>query len=183
MEPMTVRELLTATGGRLLGEEAVAERTITGVETDSRAVHEGDLFVALRGERTDGHRYIASALETGAAGCLTEEVPQVLLPGKFYIQVEDTMLAIGQVARAYREKFPIPVIGITGSVGKTTTKDMVASVFGAEVPGFENGGKLQQRAGSSPDPVPSDGPAPDLCAGDGDESLRGDRLSDPDCPP
>lgn len=65
MEPMTVRELLTATGGRLLGEEAVAERTITGVETDSRAVHEGDLFVALRGERTDGHRYIASALETG----------------------------------------------------------------------------------------------------------------------
>ena len=52
MEPMTVRELLTATGGRLLGEEAVAERTITGVETDSRAVHEGDLFVALRGERT-----------------------------------------------------------------------------------------------------------------------------------
>ena len=48
MEPMTVRELLTATGGRLLGEEAVAERTITGVETDSRAVHEGDLFVALR---------------------------------------------------------------------------------------------------------------------------------------
>ena len=77
-------QLLTATGGRLLGEEAVAERTITGVETDSRAVHEGDLFVALRGERTDGHRYIASALETGAAGCLTEEVPQVLLPGKFY---------------------------------------------------------------------------------------------------
>ncbi|MFR1233705.1 MAG: Mur ligase domain-containing protein [Evtepia gabavorous] len=76
MEPMTVRELLTATGGRLLGEEAVAERTITGVETDSRAVHEGDLFVALRGERTDGHRYIASALETGAAGCLTEEVPK-----------------------------------------------------------------------------------------------------------
>ena len=174
MEPMTVRELLTATGGRLLGEEAVAERTITGVETDSRAVHEGDLFVALRGERTDGHRYIASALETGAAGCLTEEVPQVLLPGKFYIQVEDTMLAIGQVARAYREKFPIPVIGITGSVGKTTTKDMVASVLGQ---------KLQQRAGSSPDPVPSDGPAPDLCAGDGDESLRGDRLSGPDCPP
>ena len=100
MEPMTVRELLTATGGRLLGEEAVAERTITGVETDSRAVHEGDLFVALRGERTDGHRYIASALETGAAGCLTEEVPQVLLPGKFYIQVEDTILANGQVARA-----------------------------------------------------------------------------------
>ena len=107
MEPMTVRELLTATGGRLLGEEAVAERTITGVETDSRAVHEGDLFVALRGERTDGHRYIASALETGAAGCLTEEVPQVLLPGKFYIQVEDTMPLARWPGRIERS-FPSP---------------------------------------------------------------------------
>lgn len=147
MEPMTVRELLTATGGRLLGEEAVAERTITGVETDSRAVHEGDLFVALRGERTDGHRYIASALETGAAGCLTEEVPQVLLPGKFYIQVEDTMLAIGQVARAYREKFPIPVIGITGSVGKTTTKDMVASVLGQKFRVLKTEGNFNNELG------------------------------------
>ena len=147
MEPMTVRELLTATGGRLLGEEAVAERTITGVETDSRAVHEGDLFVALRGERTDGHRYIASALETGAAGCLTEEVPQVLLPGKFYIQVEDTMLAIGQVARAYREKFPIPVIGITGSVGKTTTKDMVASVLGQQFRVLKTEGNFNNELG------------------------------------
>ena len=146
MEPMTVRELLTATGGRLLGEEAVAERTITGVETDSRAVHEGDLFVALRGERTDGHRYIASALETGAAGCLTEEVPQVLLPGKFYIQVEDTMLAIGQVARAYREKFPIPVIGITGSVGKTTTKDM-ASVLGQKFRVLKTEGNFNNELG------------------------------------
>ena len=147
MEPMTVRELLTATGGRLLGEEAVAERTITGVETDSRAVHEGDLFVALRGERTDGHRYIASALETGAAGCLTEEVPQVLLPGKFYIQVEDTMLAIGQVARAYREKFPLPVIGITGSVGKTTTKDMVASVLGQKFRVLKTEGNFNNELG------------------------------------
>ena len=147
MEPMTVRELLTATGGRLLGEEAVAKRTITGVETDSRAVHEGDLFVALRGERTDGHRYIASALETGAAGCLTEEVPQVLLPGKFYIQVEDTMLAIGQVARAYREKFPIPVIGITGSVGKTTTKDMVASVLGQKFRVLKTEGNFNNELG------------------------------------
>ena len=125
----------------------MAERTITGVETDSRAVHEGDLFVALRGERTDGHRYIASALETGAAGCLTEEVPQVLLPGKFYIQVEDTMLAIGQVARAYREKFPIPVIGITGSVGKTTTKDMVASVLGQKFRVLKTEGNFNNELG------------------------------------
>ena len=183
MEPMTVRELLTATGGRLLGEEAVAERTITGVETDSRAVHEGDLFVALRGERTDGHRSYCQCAGDRRRRLLTEEVPQVLLPGKFYIQVEDTMLAIGQVARAYREKFPIPRHRHHWQRRQNHHQGHGGLGIGAEVPGFENGGKLQQRAGSSPDPVPSDGPAPDLCAGDGDESLRGDRLSDPDCPP
>ncbi len=127
MEPMTVRELLAATGGRLLaGRE---EDTITGVETDSRAVHPGDLFVALRGERTDGHRFVSGALETGAAGCLVEEPPQTLRPDRFCILVEDTLTAVGRVAKAYQAKFPIPVIAITGSVGKTTTKDMVASVL------------------------------------------------------
>ena len=127
MEPMTVRELLAATGGRLLaGRE---EDTITGVETDSRAVHPGDLFVALRGERTDGHRFVSGALETGAAGCLVEEPPQTLRPDRFYLLVEDTLTAVGRVAKAYQAKFPIPVIAITGSVGKTTTKDMVASVL------------------------------------------------------
>ena len=90
----------------------------------------------------------ALALETGAAGCLTEEVPQVLLPGKFYIQVEDTMLAIGQVARAYREKFPIPVIGITGSVGKTTTKDMVAAVLGEKYKVLKTEGNLNNEIGA-----------------------------------
>ena len=148
MEPMTVRELLTATGGRLLGEEAVAERTITGVETDSRAVHEGDLFVALRGERTDGHRYIASALETGAAGCLTEGGPpsaaawKVLYPGG---RTPCWPLARwpGRIERSFH-----PVIGITGSVGQNHHQGHGGLGIGAEVPGFENGGKLQQRAGS-----------------------------------
>lgn len=129
MEAMTVRELLAATGGKLLGDQEMLEQTITGVETDSRAIHEGDLFVALRGENTDGHKYISGALSNGGAGCLTEIIPQTLLPGKFYILVDDTVLAFGQVAKAYKEKFPIPVIGITGSVGKTTTKDMIAAVL------------------------------------------------------
>ena len=71
----------------------------------------------------------------------------MLLPGKFYIQVEDTMLAIGQVARAYREKFPIPVIGITGSVGKTTTKDMVASVLGQKFRVLKTEGNFNNELG------------------------------------
>ena len=122
MEPMTVRQLLAATGGTLLGSWTDLEAAVTSVETDSRAIHPGALFVALRGEQTDGHRYITGALENGAAGCLTEEVPEALLPGKFYIRVPSTMQAIGQVARAYKDRFPIPVIGVTGSVGKTTPK-------------------------------------------------------------
>lgn len=129
MEPMTLKELLDATGGRQLGEPLPADTIFTSVETDSRAVRPGALFVALRGERTDGHRYITSALESGAVACLTMEEPEELLPGKAYVLVEDTMAAIGRAAHAYLRRFPIPIIGITGSVGKTTTKDMVASVL------------------------------------------------------
>ena len=86
--------------------------------------------MALRGERTDGHRFVSGALETGAAGCLVEQVPEQMRQDRFYILVEDTLKAVGQVAKAYKARFPIPVIAVTGSVGKTTTKDMVASVLG-----------------------------------------------------
>ncbi len=129
MEPMTLKELLDATGGRQLGTPLAPDTVFTSVETDSRAVRPGALFVALRGERTDGHRYITAALESGAVACLTMEEPETLLPGRAYVLVEDTMTAIGRAAHAYLGRFPIPVIGITGSVGKTTTKDMVASVL------------------------------------------------------
>lgn len=147
MEPMTVRELLCATGGVPLGDSIDPTRTITSVETDSRAIHEGALFVALRGEQTDGHRYITAALEAGAAGCLIQEVPETLLPGKFYLQVPDTMEAIGQVARAYKDKFPIPVIAVTGSVGKTTTKDMIASVLGVKFQVLKTEGNFNNELG------------------------------------
>lgn len=129
MKPMTVTQLLAATGGQLLGE-IDPNTAVIAVETDSRAVQAGSLFVALRGERTDGHRYVESALAAGAAGCLLEDTPEELLPGKFYIQVPDTLAAVGQVAGAYWRQWRIPIIGVTGSVGKTTTKDMIAAVLG-----------------------------------------------------
>lgn len=145
MEAMTVQQLLEATGGTLLGPQQ--ESSITSVETDSRAIHPGALFVALRGERTDGHRYIDMALDSGAAGCLTEETPGTIRGDKFYIKVPDTMAAIGQVARAYKARFPIPVIGITGSVGKTTTKDMVASVLGTKYRVLKTEGNFNNELG------------------------------------
>ena len=147
MEAMTVRELLAATGGTLLSADAELDGVFTSVETDSRKVCGGALFVALRGENTDGHKYISGALQNGAAGCLTEEAPEKLLPGKFYIQVPSTMEAIGNAAKAYKEKFPIPVIGITGSVGKTTTKDMIASVLGQKYRVLKTEGNFNNELG------------------------------------
>ena len=128
MEAITIREILAAVGGTLL-RPFDEDRTIDCVDTDSRTMHEGSLFIPLSGERFDGHAYIAQALEDGALGCLTHKSVETLRPDKFYIQVEDTMTALGALARYYRNKFDLKVVGVTGSVGKTTTKDMVASVL------------------------------------------------------
>lgn len=129
MEPITIQELLLATKGSLLGEFQNLEYSVTSVETDSRSICENGLFIPLIGERFDGHDYLENALSGGAAGCLTVRQPQHFLPGKFYIQVDDTQCALGDLAEYYRKKFKIPYIAITGSVGKTTTKEMVASVL------------------------------------------------------
>ena len=127
MIPCTVRELCAAVDGTLLeGDEAAC---ITGVTTDSRAASDGQLFIPLTGERFDGHAYIDSALSAGAAGCLTARAPETLRAGKFYVQVADTRLALAALAAWYRGRFTLPVVQITGSAGKTTTKEMVASVL------------------------------------------------------
>ncbi len=124
MLKITARDIAAAVGGRLYGEGSV-----TSVSTDSRTIEENCLFVPLVGERFDGHTYIASALEKGAAGCLCAKLPDSLLEGKFYVEVADTRLALKALAGWYRDKFSIPFVQITGSVGKTTTKEMVAAVL------------------------------------------------------
>ena len=126
MRRLTVSELLTATGGTLLAGGVSA--AVTSVSTDSRKAGEGALFIPLTGERFDGHDYIDKALALGAAGCLCARTPAAFLPDKFYIAVPDTRLALKALASWYRGQFNIPVVQITGSVGKTTTKEMIASV-------------------------------------------------------
>ena len=126
MTPCTAREICAAVGGTLLQDSGAP---VTGVTTDSRAVQPGQLFIPLVGERFDGHAYISKALEGGAAGCLTAAAPEALLPGKLYIQVADTRLALKALASWYRNKFDLPVVQVTGSAGKTTTKEMIASVL------------------------------------------------------
>ena len=126
MTPCTAREICAAVGGTLLQDSGAP---VTGVTTDSRAVQPGQMFIPLVGERFDGHAYIAKALDGGAAGCLTAAAPETLLPGKLYIQVADTRLALKALASWYRDKFDLPVVQVTGSAGKTTTKEMIASVL------------------------------------------------------
>ncbi len=108
-------------------EPALAGRTISGVETDSRKVQPGNLFIALTGERVDGHDYAAQALERGAACVLASRELPAGLPALY---VPDTKLAFGQIAAGYRQSLHnTKFIGITGSVGKTTTKEMLAAIL------------------------------------------------------
>ena len=122
MEALTVREILEAVKGRLLGDFTDLDATVTQVETDSRTIGRGALFLPLAGERFDGHAYINQALEGGAAGCLTQRERESYLPGKFYIKVDSTHQALRDLAVWYKSRFNIPVVAITGSVGKTDRK-------------------------------------------------------------
>ena len=126
MTGCTVKELCAAVGGTLLRESGAV---VTQVSTDSRSIPNRALFVPLAGERFDGHDYLDAALERGAAGCLTAKKPAALLKDKFYIQVSDTLEALKALAAWYRAKFAIPMVQVTGSAGKTTTKEMIAAVL------------------------------------------------------
>ena len=131
MEALTLRQLLEAVNGTLLEDFDDLDAAAVQVSTDSRNITPGCLFIPLEGDRFDGHSFINSALEAGAAGCLTARERESYLPGKFYIKVRSTQRALWELARYYKKLFPIPFIAITGSVGKTTTKDMTAAVLGA----------------------------------------------------
>ncbi len=130
MQAMTIQELAAAAGGVWLNPREGAD-TVRDVCTDSRNLTPGCLFVPWKGENFDGHDFIGAALDAGAAGCLCARTPADLRPEKFYIQVADTRLALKALASAYRDRFQIPFIQITGSVGKTTTKEMIACVLSA----------------------------------------------------
>ena len=147
MLPMTIQEIAAAVEGTWLNpcEGAAAVKAVC---TDSRKLTEGCLFLPWVGEKFDGHDFIEKALEGGAAGCLCAKVPQTLRDDKFYIQVDDTRLALRRLASSYRAKFDIPVVQITGSVGKTTTKEMVASVLSARYRTLKTQGNFNNDIGT-----------------------------------
>ena len=147
MEQITLGEILRAVDGTLLGSFDDLTAVVNRVETDSRTIHPGSLFIPLVGERFDGHAYINSALEAGASGCFTARERESYRSDKFYIKVASPLRALRDLAAWYRTKFPIPLIGITGSVGKTTTKDMVASVLGTKYKVLKTEGNMNSREG------------------------------------
>jgi len=100
-----------------------------GVTTDSRQVARGDLFVALRGERFDGHAFVDQALIAGAAAAMVDDAKRVSVGDAALILVDDTLKALGQLAAAWRRRFELPLIAVTGSNGKTTVKEMIAQIL------------------------------------------------------
>ena len=126
---MTMRELLQATGG--VGEIAAEDQVFDRVQTDSRLVKKGDLFFCIAGDRLDGHNFAADAASRGAGGIVAHR--PLDLPGDIpVVLVRDTLTALGRLARFWREKCSATVVGVTGSAGKTTVKEMLAAVLGAE---------------------------------------------------
>jgi len=124
MRNMTLENIATCLDSKLC-QAAGKERTeITGAVLDSRKVEPGYVFFATKGERVDGHSFIPEVAEKGAALVICEEAPTVDVP---YILVEETFAALKKVAAFYREQLQIPIIGVTGSVGKTSTKEMIAA--------------------------------------------------------
>ena len=147
MESITLGQLLQAVDGRLLGQPVSLDTPISLVSTDSRSMEPGALFIPLAGERFDGHTYIDSALEAGAAGCLTAREREQYRPGKFYVKAADTLLALRDLAAWYKDQFSIPFVAVTGSVGKTTAKDMLAAVLGVRYKVLKTEGNFNNNIG------------------------------------
>jgi UDP-N-acetylmuramoyl-tripeptide--D-alanyl-D-alanine ligase len=121
---MDLQEAARATGGRLQG----ANTRFAGVTTDSRKVGAGDLFVALAGERFDGHAYVAEAMNRGAIGAITSRAVETPMPLP-QVVVADTRIALGKLAGHWRARFAMPLVALTGSNGKTTVKEMITAIL------------------------------------------------------
>lgn len=126
---MTPEKMALATGGKLLGPEALFQKEIVNVVTDSRKIESGCLFAAIRGERADGHAYIRQTMKDGAGAVLAEYLPEGVTPEIPVILTDDTRKALRDLAAYYLDQMKIPTVGIIGSAGKTSTKEMVAAIL------------------------------------------------------
>ncbi len=128
MTELTVQSVADACGGRII--RGAAETAVTGVCTDTRSLGSGELFVALAGEQFDGHDFVADAASKGAAAIVGARDVSAQLPnGIAMVLVDDTLRALGSLAGAHRRRFDTPIAAVTGSTGKTTTKEMLSHIL------------------------------------------------------
>jgi len=141
-----VNEIIKATHGLLI--RGNLQDKVAGISTDTRRLNPGDAFLALKGNNSDGHDFIASALKSKAACVIAEKTMGLVVPsGRALIRVKDTTLALGDIARFQRQKFHLPVIAVTGSTGKTTAKEMIAQVLSANARVLKNEGTKNNQIG------------------------------------
>jgi len=141
---LKISEIMEVTQGKLQGGDSSV--LVGDISTDSRKINPGSLFIALKGERFDGNDFLTEAFANGAVAVMTDR-EAADFPGRIVIKVEDTLKALHDLALYYRDRFDIPFVGITGSVGKTSTKDMVACALGARYNVLKNEGNLNNEIG------------------------------------
>ena len=139
-----VSELLKAVSGEVVYGKA--EGRVSGVSIDSRRIRKGNAFFAIKGDNFDGHDFIASAVKKGAS-CIVAQRNLKRYGGIPVIKVKDTALALGGIARFNRDRFAVPVIAVTGSNGKTTTKDMIADLLSKQLKVLKNEGTKNNHIG------------------------------------
>lgn len=140
-----VNELLEATGGKLVSGSSIP--LFKGLSIDSRTTKRGDVFAAIKGRNFDGHSFISEAVRKGA-GCVIQSAEyKAQRPGVSVISVQDTTKALGDIARWQRKKIGVPVIAVTGSNGKTTTKEMTAEVLSRRFKVLKNAGSKNNHIG------------------------------------
>ena len=149
--PSTIRleDLLAATGGRLHGAAPAPSISISGASVDSRRTTPGSLFVALPGERTDGHAFVADALRAGAVAALVERPVDLPDNGPDAVQVvvPDALVALQELAAWWRSRHAVRVVGITGSTGKTIAKEITADILSGSLTTLRNEGNLNSETG------------------------------------
>ena len=139
-EPITLAALAQQIGARFRGSDL----PFSGVSIDSRTLQPGELFVALRGPNFDGHTFVAQAQARGAAALMVDHPLETTLPS---IEVEDTRIGLGRFACAWRSRFALPLVAVTGSNGKTTVKEMLAAILGQQGPVLATRGNLNNDIG------------------------------------
>lgn len=147
MKSISLESVCSAAGGKIL--QGSPSMLVKGVSTDSRKVLPASVFFALRGENFDGHDYVLSALQAGAAAACVSHMPGNIdvFPDKGIILVQDTLKALQNLARGYRDKHSLHLVGVTGSVGKTTTKDLTALCLEGRYRTFKSSGNFNNEIG------------------------------------